>query len=161
MCFFVVFQMNISVSQDEILAEELKKSEYSDVNGESSGVATASTSTSNQFDTNFAFPTDKAATTEQKDNKEAGQSEIHSSELPLLLDPPLTEEEISADLSAIINEASDLDELDMMIQSAGPFQHPRSVAQNYGHANANMYHRQPPYSHHHHHQVRVHFIPVR
>lgn len=127
------------------------------MNGESSSAATASTS-SNQFDTNFAFPTDKVSINDQKDNKEESQSEIHSSELPLLLDPPLTEEEISADLSAIINEASDLDELDMMIQSAGPFQHPRSVAQNYGHGNTNMYHRQPPYSHHHHHhhQVRTH-----
>lgn len=123
------------------------------MNGESSNSITASTS--NQFDTNFAFPTDKVPIVDQqKDNKQTNQSEIHSSELPLLLDPPLTEEEISADLSAIINEASDLDELDMMIQSAGPFQHPRSVAQNYGHANTNMYHRQPSYhSHHHHHQV--------
>lgn len=121
------------------------------MNGESSSAATASTS--NQFDTNFAFPTDKVTTSEQKDDKDTNQSEIHSSELPLLLDPPLTEEEISADLSAIINEASDLDELDMMIQSVGPFQHPRSVAQNYGHANTNMYHRQPSYHSQHHHQV--------
>lgn len=123
--------------------------------GESSSAATAGTS--NQFDTNFAFPTDKVSTAEQKDNKETSQREIHSSELPLLLDPPLTEEEISADLSAIINEASDLDELDMMIQSAGPFQHPRSVAQNYGHTNTNMYHRQPSYHSHHHHQVSSKF----
>lgn len=128
------------------------------MNGESSSAATASTS--NQFDTNFAFPTDKVTTAEQKDNKEVIQSEIHSSELPLLLDPPLTEEEISADLSAIINEASDLDELDMMIQSAGPFQHPRSVAQNYGHPNANMYHRQPSYHTPHHHQVCLN-IPIK
>lgn len=143
--------------QDEILAEQLTKSEYSDVNGESSSAATASTSTANQFDTNFAFPSDKITTPKQEpENKTASQSEIHSSELPLLLDPPLTEEEISADLSAIIDEANDLDELDMMIQSATPFQHPRSVAQNYGHGhgNTNMYHRQPSYhSHHHHHQV--------
>lgn len=74
--------------------------------------------------------------------------------MPLLLDPPLTEEEISADLSAIINEANDLDDLDMMIQSATPFQHPRPVGQNYGHVNTNMYGRQPTYHpHHHHHQV--------
>ncbi|XP_031620894.1 segmentation protein cap'n'collar isoform X2 [Contarinia nasturtii] len=143
---------------DEILAEELKKSEYSDVNGESSSVATASTSTSNQFDTNFAFPTEKL-TTEQKDNKPS-TSDIHGSELQLLLDPPLTEEEISADLSAIINEANDLDELDMMIQSAGPFQHPRTVAQNYGHANTNMYHRQSSY-HSHHHQSRLRAMEQR
>lgn len=143
--------------QDEILAEELKKSEYSDVNGESSSGPTASTSTSNQFDTNFAFPTEKLATattsTEEKDNKPS-TSEINDSELKLLLDPPLTEEEISADLSAIINEANDLDDLDMMIQSAGPYQHPRTVAQNYGHANANMYHRQSSY-----HQVSA-YIPL-
>lgn len=77
-----------------------------------------------------------------------------SDSLPLLLDPPLTEEEISADLSAIINEASDLEDLDIMIQSAGPFQHPRSVGQNYG---PNAYHRQPSYHHHHHHQVSYHY----
>lgn len=41
----------------------------------------------------------------------------------------------------------------MMIQSAGPFQHPRSVGQNYPHSNGNMYHRQPSYHHPHHHQV--------
>lgn len=156
---FVVGNEKKQQMQDEILAEELKKSEYSDVTGESSSAAAASTSTSNQFDANFAFPTDKSTTTEQKDNKDTrnpSQRDIHNSELPLLLDPPLTEEEISADLSAIINEASDLDELDMMIQSANPFQHPRSVAQNYGHANTNMYHRQPSYhSHHHHHQVNI------
>lgn len=124
-----------------------------DANVESSRAASASsTSTSNQFDANFSFPTDKlASTSEPKDNKNTDQSEIQNSELPLLLDPPLTEEEISADLSAIINEANDLDDIDMMIQSAGPFQHPRSVGQNYGHSNANMYHR--PQSYHPHHQV--------
>lgn len=144
------------LEKDEILAEELNKSEYSDVNGETSSAATASTSAVNHFDRNFAFPSDKVLQNEQKDNKQ--NSEISNSELPLLLDPPLTEEEISADLSAIIDEANDLDELDMMIQSAGPFQHPRSVAQNYGHSNTNMYHRQPPYSHHHHHQVSLNYV---
>lgn len=118
----------------------------------------ASTSTANQFDANFAFPSVKIHTAEQ-DKESTSQSEIQNSELPLLLNPPLTEEEISADLSAIINEASDLDELDMMIQSAGPFQHPRSVAQNYGHANTNMYHRQTSY-HSHHHQVTIHLYSL-
>lgn len=136
--------------------------EYPNANGELStgaATATASTSTAHQFDAHFAFPIDKELTTPKPeiDNKTvdtvAAQHRIHGSELPLLLDPPLTEDEISADLSAIINEASDLDELDMMIQSATPFQHPRSVAQNYGHANTNMYHRQPSYHSHHHHQV--------
>lgn len=69
-----------------------------------------------------------------------------SASSPLLLDPPLTDEEISADISDLINEASNLEELDMMIQSASPFQHPRSVGQNYGHG-ANSYHRQPSYHH--------------
>lgn len=70
-----------------------------------------------------------------------------------MLNPPLIEEEISADLSAIIDEASELDDLDMMTQSAGPFQPHRSLAQNYGHSNTNMYHRQASYHPHHHHQV--------
>lgn len=140
--------------QDEILAEELKKSEYSEVNGESSSQPSTS---------NFAFPSDKDAakdenaksTENRNENSSNGSGIGDGASLPLLLDPPLTEEEISADLSAIINEASDLDELDMMIQSAGPFQHPRSVAQNYGHGQANMYHRQPSYHSHHHHQVSI------
>lgn len=143
------------------MAEELKKSEYLEANGES----TATTS-SNQFNANFAFPIDKNLSdiiksedtkSGENNSSNADDSNNNSGEqlLPLLLDPPLTEEEISADLSAIINEANDLDELDMMIQSAGPFQHPRSVAQNYvGHSQANMYHRQPSYHSHHHHQVR-------
>lgn len=141
--------------QDEILAEELKKNEYSEANGGLSDAATASTSTSNQFGANFAFLNDKPSSEPKpKENKVKNQNDSENSEIPLLLNPPLIEEEISADLSAIIDEANELDELDMMIQSAGPFQHPRSVAQNYGHGNTNMYHRQPSYhSHHHHHQV--------
>lgn len=100
---------------------------------------------------NFDFTGEKEKSQSEDDKNLASGG----SEEQLLLDPPLTDEEISADLSAIINEASDLDELDMMIQSASPFQHPRSVAQNYAaHSNANSYHRQTPYHHHHHHQVR-------
>lgn len=127
--------------QDKIIAEELKKSEYSDVG------ARATTS-------NFAFGNDQSTPeVDQTNENNCGDD----NEISLLLSPPLSDEELSADLSAIINEASDLNELDMMIQSAGPFQHPRSVAQNYpGHGTPNMY-RQPSYHphphHHHHHQV--------
>lgn len=122
--------------------------------GDSRDTATASTSTSSQFGANYAYLNDKTSTEpDHKENKDQNQSDSQNSEIPLLLNPPLTEEEISADLSAIIDEANELDELDMMIQSPGPFQHPRSVAQNYGHTNTNMYHRQPSYHSHHHHQV--------
>lgn len=134
------------------------------MNGESS---IPTTSQSSQFDTNRSFSNNELSidNLKQELNKDSKQSEDSnlverdSDQFPLLLDPPLTEEEISADLSSIINEASELDDLDMMIQSAGPFQHPRSVAQNYvGHPNANMYHRQSSY-HSHHHQVNTFFFP--
>lgn len=162
----------LPASQDEILAEQLEKSEYSNGNGESSSAAaaTASTSNLNQFDANFAFPSDKVGTAPKQEQQEDNNNDddnnnnkiesanssgqISNIELPLLLDPPLTEEEISADLSAIIDEANDLDDLNMMIQSATSFQppHPRPMPQNYGHANANMYHRQQSY---HQSQVRM------
>lgn len=133
----------------------MNKSEYSEF-----GTNTNTTDT-NQFDGNFPFDQTASIQLKTKETEESNTSENNSddSELPILLSPPLTDEEISADLSAIINEASDLNDLDMMIQSAGPFQHPRSVAQNYGgHGTANMYHRQPSYhSHHHHHQVSQEF----
>lgn len=102
----------------------------------------------------FNFPSENKSNNQKENEKNLASG--GSSEEQLLLDPPLTEEEISADLSAIINEAADLDDLDMMIQSASPFQHPRSVAQNYvAHTNPNSYHRQAPY--HHHHQVCKYF----
>lgn len=146
--------------QDEILAEELKKSEYSDSPSTSvfpsPGPSTREPA-SLRHD-NFSFPVEKKSVSEStSDSGNLSDEASGTSATQLLLDPPLTDEEISADLSAIINEASGLDELDMMIQSAGPFQHPRSVAQNYAHNNGSVYHRQPPYHHHsHHHQVSEH-----
>lgn len=135
--------------QDEILAEELKKSEYSDTASTNNNLPNHGSPADN-----FAFPVDKKSESEStNDSGNLSDEASGTSVSQLLLDPPLTDEEISADLSAIINEANDLDELDMMIQSAGPFQHPRSVAQNYGHSNGNVYHRQPSYHHPHHHQV--------
>lgn len=120
----------MSPAQDNIL-EEIKKSEFAD----SSAAAN-----------DYASPPDK----DPSDPKDSDRSlATGGSEEQLLLDPPLTEEEITADLSAIIDEAGDLDDLDdldMMIQSASPFR-----GQNYvAHGNANSYHRQAPY---HHHQV--------
>lgn len=73
----------------------------------------------------------RSATSNFEEDSASGELPSASS---LLLDPPLTDEEISANL----------EELDMMIQSAGPFQHPRAVGQNYAHG-ANSYHRQPAY----------------
>lgn len=65
--------------------------------------------------------------------------------------------EISANLSHInlsVDDASELDELEMMIQSAGPFQHPSRSNQNYGHG-ANTFRQS---YHHHHHQVSFFFL---
>lgn len=60
----------------------------------------------------------------------------------------LADLDLSADLSLInLDEAGELDEFDMMIQSAGPFQHPRS-SQNYGHG-ANAFRQS------YHHQVSI------
>lgn len=139
--------------QDEILAEELRKSEYSE--SASGSVFSSPEPLSVREPESFSFPVEKKSVSEStNDSGNLSDEASGPSAAQLLLDPPLTDEEISADLSAIINEASGLDELDMMIQSAGPFQHPRSVAQNYAHSNGNVYHRQPSYHHHpHHHQV--------
>lgn len=139
--------------QDEILAEELRKSEYSE--SASGSVFSSPEPLSVREPESFSFPVEKKSVSEStSDSGNLSDEASGPSAAQLLLDPPLTDEEISADLSAIINEASGLDELDMMIQSAGPFQHPRSVAQNYAHSNGNVYHRQPSYHHHpHHHQV--------
>lgn len=144
------------IFQDEILAEELKKSEYSD-SPSTSVFPSPGPSTREPISLrhdNFSFPIEKKSVSEStNDSGNLSDEASGTSTSPLLLDPPLTDEEISADLSAIINEASGLDELDMMIQSAGPFQHPRSVAQNYAHNSGSVYHRQPSYHHSHHHQV--------
>lgn len=72
----------------------------------------------------------------------------------------INEIEISANLSHInlsVDDASELDELEMMIQSAGPFQHPSRSNQNYGHG-ANTFRQS---YHHHHHQVSNKFFLSR
>lgn len=116
------------------MSEKLEKSGFGDLAGGSS---------SDQDFDYFSQPKPNESVDTTVDSASGGEPLPPAS--PLLLDPPLTDEEISADISDLINEANNLEELDMMIQSAGPFQHPRSVGQNYG---ANSYHRQPTYHHH-------------
>lgn len=67
-----------------------------------------------------------------------------------IVEPPQSEVEVASAQSELFNldNADALDELDMMIQSAGSFQHHRP-GQNYG---TNSVFRQSGF-HHHHHQV--------
>ncbi|CAD7077327.1 unnamed protein product [Hermetia illucens] len=69
-----------------------------------------------------------------------------------IVEPPQSEVEVASAQSELFNldNADALDELDMMIQSAGSFQHHRP-GQNYG---TNSVFRQSGF-HHHHHQSRV------
>lgn len=61
-------------------------------------------------------------------------------------DATISDIDLSADLSNInLDDASELEELEMMIQSSSPFQHSRS-GQNYGHG-ANSFRQS------YHHQV--------